>query len=149
LGESHSGRRVMTLRPSLLAATALTMLATFTVIAPSSAQSVDPPPAPHTVDLEAYVKDAADASRFHVKAGQLALQRSQAPAIRKFAQQLVAENTASSNKLKLELDKADIDVDPPKVLSPARQAMFDKLMNVGTEDFNKMYMSMQIVGQQD
>jgi len=143
--QTHRKRCVMTMRHSLFAAMAITLFSPL----PAAAQSVDPPPAPHTVDLKAYVEDASDASLFDVKASQLALQRSQDPTIRKFAQQLVSEHTAATNKLKMELDKAKVDVDPPEILSPARQAMLDKLMNVGAQDFNKMYVSMQIVGQQE
>ncbi len=106
-------------------------------------------PAPHILDLRKYVDDAASADLFEVKASQLALQRSQDPAIREFAQHMVSEHTESSNKLKVELDKAKVEVQPPKTLPPEKQAMLDRLMNIGMEDFNKMYMSMQIAGHEE
>jgi putative membrane protein len=106
-------------------------------------------PAPHTVDLRKYVDDAASADLFEVKASQLALQRSQDPAIREFAQHMVSEHTDSTNKLKVELDKAKVEVQPPTTLPPEKQAMLDKLMNIGMEDFNKMYMRMQIAGHEE
>ncbi len=116
---------------------------------PAVAQSAAAPPAPHTVDLKKYVEEAAAADLFEVKASQLALQRSQDPAIRQFAQKMVSENTDAANKLKVELDKAKIGVSPPTALEPERQALLDKLMNVGMEDFNKLYMTMQVAGQQE
>jgi putative membrane protein len=118
------------------------------IACPAFAQSTKPA-APHTVDLHKYVEDAAGADMFEVKASQLALQRSQDPAIREFAQQMVAEHTDSANKLKMELEKAKVEVVPPKTLAPEKQAMLDRLMNVGIQDFNKMYMSMQIAGHEE
>jgi putative membrane protein len=106
-------------------------------------------PAPHTIDLKKYVEDAAGADLFEVKASQLALQRSQDPAIREFAQHMVSEHTDSTNKLKVELDKAKLEIEPPKALDPEKQAMLDKLMNVGMEDFNKLYMTTLIAGHQE
>jgi putative membrane protein len=117
--------------------------------APAAAQTAKQEPKPHTVDLTKYVEEAANADLFEVKASQLALQRSQDPAIREFAQHMVSEHTDSANKLKLELEKAKVDVKPPKALDAEKQAMLDKLMNVGMEDFNKMYMTMQIAGHQE
>lgn len=73
-------------------------------------------PSPHTVDLQKYVDGTTRADLFEVKASQLALQRSQDPAIRKFAQQMVSEHTDATNKLKLEINKAKIDVDVPEKL---------------------------------
>lgn len=128
-------------------------LAVATLLAgPAFAQTSKAPPkepSPHTVDLQKYVDDAASADMFEVKASQLALQRSQDPAIREFAQHMVSEHTDSTNKLKLELDKAKVDVDAPAKLDTEKQAMLDKLMNVSMEEFNKMYMSMQIAGHEE
>lgn len=128
-------------------------LAVATLLAgPAFAQTSKEPakePSPHTVDLQKYVDGATRADLFEVKASQLALQRSQDPAIRNFAQQMVSEHTDATNKLKLEINKAKIDVDVPEKLDTEQQALLDKLMNVGTEDFNKMYMSMQIAGHEE
>lgn len=113
------------------------------------AQSAIETPAPHTVDLKKYVEDATSADLFEVKASQLALQRSQDPSIRQFAQKMVSENTDASNKLKMELDKAKIEITPPTTLDTEKQALLDKLMNVGMEDFNKLYITMQVAGHQE
>lgn len=129
------------------------ILAVSTLLAASAfAQTSKEPakePSPHTVDLQKYVEGATRADMFEVKASQLALQRSQDPAVRQFAQQMVSEHTDATNKLKLEINKAKIDVDAPEDLDTEQQAMLDKLMNVGTEDFNKMYMSLQIAGHEE
>ncbi len=117
--------------------------------APALAQTAKQEPKPHTVDLMKYVEDASAADLFEVKASQLALQRSQDPAIRQFAQQMVSEHTDSSNKLRMELDKAKVGVKPPKTLDAEKQAMLDRLMNVGMDDFNKMYMTMQVAGHEE
>ncbi len=115
----------------------------------AAAQTGTPAPKPHTVDLMKYVEEASAADLFEVKASQLALQRSHDPAIRQFAQQMVSEHTDSSNKLKMELEAAKVEVKPPQTLDPEKQAMLDKLMNVGMEDFNKLYMTMQVAGHQE
>ncbi|MGE4062774.1 MAG: DUF4142 domain-containing protein [Rhodospirillaceae bacterium] len=127
---------------------ALTFAVAALLAGPAVAQATKPA-APHTVDLKKYVEDAARADLFEVKASQLALQRSQDPAIRQFAQHMVSEHTDSTNKLKVELDKAKLGIEPPKTLDSERQAMLDNLMNVGMEDFNKLYMSMQIAGHRE
>jgi len=98
----------------------------------------------YATDLASYANEAAARDLLEVKASQLALQRSQDPAIRQFAQHMVAEHTDSTNKLKLELEKAKIDIDAPNDLDPARQVQLDTLMNTATEDFNKSYITMQI-----
>jgi putative membrane protein len=116
---------------------------------PAFAQTANKEPAPHTVDLRNYVDEAASADLFEVKASQLALQRSQDPAIREFAQHMVSEHTDAGNKLKVELDKAKVKVEAPKTLPPEKQALLDKLMNIGMDDFNKMYMTMQIAGHEE
>lgn len=102
-----------------------------------------------TMDLIKYVEEASAADLFEVKASQLALQRSQDPAVRQFAQQMVSEHTDSSNKLRMELDQAKVGVKPPKALDAEKQAMLDRLMNVGMDDFNKMYMTMQVAGHEE
>lgn len=117
--------------------------------APAAAQTAKQDPKPHTVDLMKYVEEASASDLFEVKASRLALQRSQDPAIRRFAQQMVSEHTDSANRLKMELEKAKVEVKPPTALDAEKQAMLDKLMNVGMEDFNRMYMSMQIAGHEE
>lgn len=125
-------------------------LAVATLLAgPAFAQISSQPakePSPHTVDLQKYVEGATHADMFDVKASQLALQRSQNPAVRQFAQKMVSEHTDATNKLKLEINKAKIDVDAPDKLTTEKQALLDKLLNAGTEDFDKMYMIIQIAG---
>lgn len=94
------------------------------------AQTAKQDPKSHTVDLMKYVEEASAADLFEVKASRLALQRSQDPAIRRFAQQMVSEHTDSANRLKMELEKAKVEVKPPTALDAEKQAMLDKLMNV-------------------
>lgn len=113
------------------------------------AQSAIETTAPHTVDLKKYVESASSADLFEVKASQLALQRSQDPGVRQFAQRMVSENTDASNKLKMELEKAKIEITPPTTMDTQKQALLDKLMNVEREDFNKLYMTMQVAGLQE
>lgn len=98
-------------------------------------------PAANTAD--GYVTNAAISDMYEIEASKLALQKSQSPAIKKFAQQMIADHTKTSDQLKATLKTANLQLTPPKQLDDRRQGMIDNLKPLSGKDFDKAYLDQQ------
>ena len=98
-----------------------------------------PPPAPPAppVDLSnplmapGYMAQAASSDQFEILSGQLALQASQNPAVRNFANMIIADHTRSTQMIMSAAQSAGLTPPPPTILPP-QQAMLDQLRAAGT-----------------
>ena len=109
----------------------------------TSAQSVSVVPAaiavPVVISAAAYVATAASIDLYQMKAAQLALQRSQDPANRAFAQHALSAHQGTSAQLSYAGRR--LNLLPTATLSAEHQAMLDALAATG--DFDNVYRAQQ------
>ena len=111
-----------------------------------SACSTTPPPPDLTNGMLApgYLAQAASSDMFEIQSGQLALQASQNPAVRNFANMIIRDHTNSTQMLMAAAQSVHIPPPPPAML-PAQQAMLDQLQQAGTGyNFDNVFRQEQI-----
>jgi putative membrane protein len=94
-------------------------------------------------NAEAYVPNAALSDMYEIESSKLAQQKAGSPAIKAFAQQMIADHTATTAKLKATLKSAKLDITPPTALDARRQGMIDNLEAASAGDFDKAYLDQQ------
>jgi putative membrane protein len=94
-------------------------------------------------DAPTYVPAAAMSDLYEIESSKLAVQRASSPAIKKFAQQMITDHTATTAKLKATLKTAKLDITPPQALDSRRQGMIDNLKATSAADFDKTYVDQQ------
>jgi putative membrane protein len=88
-----------------------------------------------------YVRQAAGSDQFEIQSSQLALTRSQNPEVRAFAQQMIADHSASTNAL-MQTPEAQAAGLPP--LDPEHAQMLAQLQRLSGPQFDSAYMQMQV-----
>lgn len=101
------------------------------------------------LSTDQYVQRAAISDLFEVEASKLALQRTQSPDVKAFAQRMINEHTKSTDNLKGLLQSASIGVTPPAQLDREHQRMLQQLQNASAAKFDRLFMEMQVKGHQD
>jgi len=88
-------------------------------------------------NLPTFVSKAAQAGMTEVEVGKLALEKSKDPAIRGFAQKMVADHSKANSELaQLATAKG---VTPPRKLDAEHQAMVNSFRTVPAGDFDRQY----------
>jgi putative membrane protein len=105
--------------------------------------------APSANTTDAYVTNAAIGDMYEIESSKLALANSQSAAIKKFAQQMITDHTATTAKLKATLADAKIQVTPPAQPDARRQGMLDNLKGLKGTDFDKAYLDQQTAAHQE
>ena len=112
----------------------------------------NPPPRP--VDLNnpllapGFLVQAGSANEFEIESSQLALQASQNPAVRNFANVLITDHTQLGQQVGAAATSARLQPPPPTLLPP-QQAMLDQLRAAGTGySFDQAYQQSQISAHQ-
>ena len=98
--------------------------------------------APETVRTADAVPIAVSNNLFEIESSRLALQRSQSPAVKEFANRMVAEHTRAASKLKAALNEANLPI-PPEKLSAKDQSVYDSLNTTQGAAFDKAYVEAQ------
>lgn len=115
-----------------------------------------PPPAPPAppVDLNnplmapGFLSQAGSANQWEIASSQLALQASTNPAVRNYANMLIADHTRLGQAVGAAATSAGL-APPSPVLLPAQQAMLDQLRAAGTgPNFDMAYQQAQISAHQ-
>ena len=95
-----------------------------------------------------YMAMAASSDQFEIQSSQLALQASQNPAVRSFAQMLIAHHQATSANLTQAAQAAGL-TPPPPALLPPQQAMLDQLRAAGSgPGFDQAFKDVQVMAHQ-
>lgn len=97
-----------------------------------------------TTTLQGFVQAAAISDMYEVEAGKIAIQRSQSPKVRAFAEKMVRAHTETTEKLKSLLASSNSNVAPPDKLDDRRQGMIDELRGAKDSDFDGRYLSQQV-----
>lgn len=115
---------------------AFTLLMTCTLAAgPAFAQKGDTGTMPKDRD---FVQKAATGGLAEVKMSKLALDRSQSPQVKEFAQKMIQDHSKANDELKQIARKQNIRV--PAELTPEQKMTYDKLKQLSGNDFDRMYM---------
>ena len=95
-------------------------------------------------DAMGYVAMAGSSDMYEIESSRLALQRTQSPAVRQFAQMMIDHHTATTQQVMLSAQSAGM-MPPPPMLMPPHRAMLDKLQPAGSAGFDRMYVEQQRV----
>ncbi|HWH22308.1 MAG TPA: DUF4142 domain-containing protein [Allosphingosinicella sp.] len=126
------------MRVMLLAAAASLSLGACTYGDTFGGLMVDPMPE----ERVAYVDLAAASDLFEIQSSQLALARSQNPAIREFAQMMVTHHNQTTEQLNASARAAGIT--PAPRLAPGQVQMMNRLQQTQPGSFDRLYMEQQV-----
>jgi putative membrane protein len=91
---------------------------------------------------------AASSDMFEIQSGQLAMQRACDPAVRGFAQQLVADHTRMSNMM-MSTARANNLPQPPMGMAPHHAAMLQRLQAAPGQGFDAAFRAEQVAAHQE
>jgi len=124
------------------------MLLAATVGTASFAQTPPPPPPPEakTVAMP-YVMAAGMSDLYEINSSQVALQKSQTPAIRQFATMLIKHHQKTTAATVKAATKAGLTPTPP-VLDAGATASINELQTASAADFDRLYIGQQVPAHQ-
>ena len=93
-------------------------------------------------DTNTFIAKAAASSAFEIESSKLALEKTQNAAVRGFAEQMVTEHTAASERLKEAIAEAKLK-EPPFALDAKHKEIYDKLSAKSGGNFNGAYIEAQ------
>jgi putative membrane protein len=111
---------------------------------PTGAAAVDPN---NPLFAPGYMAMAASSDQFEIQSGQLALQMSQNPSIRAFAQQLITDHTRTTQLLMAAAQQAGL-TPPPPMLLPEDQALLDQIRSAPAGSFDVAFRDVQATAHQ-
>jgi putative membrane protein len=129
----------------LLTAAAAALLTTFAgnagaiAAAPPSGGSADMMPK----DRANYMRMASSSDLYEIQSSQLAVQRSQSPAVRKFAQMMIEHHTMTSQQMMTAAKAAGANPPPPQLM-PMHAEMIAQLQGANGTGFDQLYMNQQV-----
>lgn len=125
------------------------VLASLLVAAPLAAQ-LPPPPIPPEAKMQAmpYLMTAGMSDVYEITSSQIALQKSQDPAVRRYATELIGHHTMTTNATLAAAKKGGV-TPPPPVLNAQFRAMISELTAAGPGDFDRLYLGQQVPAHQD
>lgn len=88
---------------------------------------------------------AASSDQFEIQSSQMALQMSQNPQVRQFAQQMIDGHTRTTAEL-TQIAQANGLTPPPPTLMPPQQAALDRIRAAAPADFGATYKREQVAG---
>lgn len=100
---------------------------------------------PSTAD---FVKEAATSDMMEIESSKIAQQKGNETE-KKFAEQMIADHTKTSNELKGLVSGGDVKAEIPTALDSSSQSKLDKLRNAKPEDFPGQYDPMQVSAHKD
>ena len=120
----------------------------------AACQTTPPAPPPPAVDLNnplmapGFLAQAGSANQWEIESSQLALQASTNPAVRNYANMLIADHTRLGLAVGAAAASAGL-TPPPPALLPPQQAMLDQLRAAGSSpNFDLAYQQAQISAHQ-
>lgn len=116
-------------------------------VLPAAAQMMDQPPAPATV-APGYLFRAGEGDVFEITSSQIALQRSQNPALRRYAQMLIDHHSRTTNLALATAKQAGV-APPPPILQAPKRDMISQLLAAPAGDFDRTYLDQQVQSHQE
>ncbi|ABS64324.1 conserved hypothetical protein [Parvibaculum lavamentivorans DS-1] len=112
---------------------------------PLAAQNAAPGMAEEMKEIttEQYVNKAALGDLFEIQSSEIALSRSGNDDIKAFAEMMVEDHTASSDKLSAAVSEGGSRAQIPTTLDPAHEEKISQLRNADEGEFDALYLEMQ------
>jgi putative membrane protein len=96
-----------------------------------------------TITTRGFATATATSDMYEAQAGELAKKRSQSPAVKAFAAQMIEAHTGTTRKLKALLASNHLVVSLPAKLDDRRQALIADLRSATADDFDHRYLAQQ------
>src|SRR5690348_10292695 len=96
-----------------------------------------------------FVQTAAHGDMFEIDAAKVALDKSKSDSVKDFAQMMVDDHTASTEKLKTAVEKSKVKVTMPKSLDKKHSDMLDKLKKSSASSFDQNYLQSQVAAHRE
>lgn len=114
----------------------------------ASAQIPPPPPPPEAKTQAApYIIAAGQSDLYEINSSQVALQKSQDPAVRRFATMLIKHHRKTTAATMAAAGKAGA-APPPPMLDPAATRSITELQSAAAGDFDRLYIAQQVPAHQ-
>ncbi len=97
----------------------------------------------------AYIASAALGDLYEIESSKLALTKAQSPAVKKFAQQMIDDHSATTAKLKAAIAAQRLEITPPAALDDRRNGMLENLKGMTGRDFDRAYLDQQTAAHQE
>lgn len=116
---------------------------------PAGAQTPPPPP-PAAAKMQAkpYVTAAAKSDMYEIESSKLALQKSQNPAVKRFAQMMIDHHQKTTAATMAAARKAGMTPPPPPPMDPRTTASMNELKSASGANFDRMYLGQQVPAHQ-
>ncbi|HZK99003.1 MAG TPA: DUF4142 domain-containing protein [Caulobacteraceae bacterium] len=101
-------------------------------------------PAAMPTDTAGFVTAAATTDMYEIAAARIALAKSHDPEVKKFAQRMIHDHSATTAKLKKLIADKKVSATPPADMDARQKGMIDKLNAAAPADFDKTYIGQQI-----
>ena len=124
---------------------AIAAAAMLTACASNSGGMAAAGPAPTRMD---YMQRAAASDAFEIQSSQLALQKSQTPAVRQYAQMMIDHHTMTTRDLTAAAQRSGL-TPPPPALTPDKAQMISSLQSAAGASFDQLYLQHQLMGHQE
>jgi len=96
-----------------------------------------------------YVTKAALGDMYEIESSKLALTKAQSPAVKKFAQQMIDDHTATTAKIEATVAQQRLNITPPAALDDRRRGMIANLNGLSGTDFDRTYLDQQTAAHQE
>jgi putative membrane protein len=96
-----------------------------------------------------FVQTAAHGDMFEIQAAKVALDKSKSDSVKDFAQMMVDDHTASTEKLKAAVEKSKAKATIPKSLDKKHSDMLDKLKKSSASSFDQSYLQSQVAAHRE
>ena len=106
-----------------------------------------PPPAEARTQAAAYVMAAGQSDLYEINSSQIAVQKSQNAAVKRFANMLIQHHTKTTAATMKAARKAGMNP-PPPTLTPGAAASISELQNASAADFDHIYLGQQVPAHQ-
>lgn len=97
-----------------------------------------------SISADAFVEAAAMGDMYEIEAARMALERSKSVEIKRLAQMILTDHSASSAKLKALVDSGQISQTLPTALDERRKGLLDNLRGAGGTDFDGRWIKQQV-----
>lgn len=115
---------------------------------PAMAQNPPPPPPPAAkMQAAPYVMAAGKSDLFEINSSQIAMQKSQNPAVKRFATMLIRHHQKTTAATMAAARKAGMTPTPP-ALDPGAAASINELQTASAADFDRVYLMQQVPAHQ-
>lgn len=93
-------------------------------------------------DAQEYINQAASSDMYEIQSSELAVEKARSPAVRQFAQQMITDHRASTQKLQTAATGSNLQA-PPTEMMPAHRAKLEELREATGPAFDERYIEQQ------